>query len=111
MTKKALTLLSCIALLCLVALPVAAAAADGSWNGWITDAACGAKGANAAHKACAEKCAKTSKLVLYNTDDKKIYKLDKQDLAKQHVGDEVTVTGKVEGNEIAVDSITAKGGK
>ena len=112
--KRTIALLACLAVLSLVVAPIAAAAAGtaGSWNGWVTDDKCGAKGANAAHKDCAAKCLdKGGKLVFYNNADKKIYKLDKQDLAKQHVGDEVTVTGKVEGNEIAVDSITAKGGK
>ena len=32
--------------------------ADGSWTGYISDSACGAKGANDKHAACAEKCVK-----------------------------------------------------
>jgi hypothetical protein len=106
--KRTFALLTCLALLSLLLAPVAAtaAAAAGSWNGWITDEACGAKGANAAHKACAEKCIeKGGKLVLYNNADKKLYKLDKQDVAKQHIGHEVTVKGKADGQSIAVDSI------
>jgi|HubBroStandDraft_3_1064219.scaffolds.fasta_scaffold172070_1 hypothetical protein len=109
--KRSLIILASLLAIAALILPVAAKAAStaGSWNGWITDASCGARGANAAHKACAEKCAKDgSKLVLYNTGDQKIYRLDKQDVAKQHVGEEVTVTGKVDGNTIAVDSIAAK---
>jgi hypothetical protein len=109
-TTRSTAVLACLALLCLLALPVAASAAatSGSWTGWITDEACGAKGHSADHKNCAVKCAdKGSKLVLYNNADQKIYKLDKQDLAKQHIGDQVTVTGKVDGDKIAVDSIAA----
>lgn len=97
-----------IALAALVALslPVAAAPRAGSWTGWITDSHCGASGAKAEHKDCAEKCAKGgSALLLYNPADKKLYKLDKQDLARQNLGYEVTVKGKVDGDEIAVDSI------
>ena len=106
--KRSMALLACLAVLSLVVAPVAATAAGtaGSWKGWITDEACGAKGANAAHKACAEKCLeKGSKLVLYNSGDKKLYKIDNQELAKQHIGHEVTVKGTADGDKIAVESI------
>jgi hypothetical protein len=78
-----------------------------SWTGWITDEHCGAKGNNAGHKSCALKCAKEhgAALVFYNNADQKIYKLDKQDVAKEHVGGEVTVTGEAEGDSIKVASI------
>src|SRR5207244_1018718 len=78
-----------------------------SWTGWITDGHCGAKGTNAGHKGCALKCAKDhgAAMVFYNNADQKIYKLDKQDLAKEHLGSEVTVTGEATGDSIAVASI------
>ena len=83
--------------------------AAGSWSGWITDDSSGAKGANAALKDCAVNCAeKGGSLVLYNTADKKLYKLDKQDLARQHLGHEVTVKGTAAGDKIVVDSISPK---
>jgi hypothetical protein len=76
------------------------------WTGWITDAGCGAKGANAEHKGCAMKCAgKGQALVFYNKADQKLYKLDKQDLAKEHLGHEVTVSGEADGDAIKVSSI------
>jgi hypothetical protein len=109
--KRTFAVMACLTALCLAVMPIAAAAAAGSatagsWTGWVTDTACGATGANAEHKACAEKCLeKGSKLVFYNNADKKIYKLDKQDVAKQNIGHEVTVKGQVDGNTIAVDSI------
>lgn len=112
--KKTFALLACLALVALLVAPVTAAAAgtSGSWSGWITDEACGAKGASAAHKDCAMKCiAKGGKLVLYNTGDKKLYQLDKQDLAKDNIGHEVTVTGTVDGNAIAVASIAPAAAK
>jgi len=84
--------------------PMAARADD--WKGWISDDHCGAKGAKAGHEACALKCmAKGSKLVLVNTADGKIYKLDKQKTAKKHLGHEVTVKGTVKGDAIKVASI------
>jgi tetratricopeptide (TPR) repeat protein len=82
-------------------------AALASWTGWITDDKCGAKGAKAEHKACAEKCfAEGHKLVFYNNADKKLYMLDdKQHLAMQHLGYEVKVGGTVNGAAIEVLSI------
>ena len=106
--KRTIALLACLAVLSLVVAPIAAAAAGtaGSWNGWVTDDKCGAKGANAAHKDCAAKCLdKGASLVFYNNADKKLYKLDKQDVAKQHIGHEVRVKGTATGDSIAVESI------
>ena len=95
------------ALLIALVLVVAPALYAGSWTGWITDEHCGAKGNNADHKACALKCAKehNAKLVFYNNDDQKIYSLDNQKLAMDHVGHEVTVNGEVKDGAITVSSI------
>jgi hypothetical protein len=89
---------------------------SGTWSGWITDTICGAKGANAGHAACAEKCVKEhgAKYALYNPADKKVYVLDPQEKAVGHAGHEVTVTGTLEGDTIHVTSLTmnaAKGGQ
>ena len=98
------------ALLTLTVAALAGAGTKGTWTGWVTDEHCGAKGASADHKACAEKCLKNGgKLVFYNTNDKKIYALDNQDLAKQHIGHEVKVTGEAEGKSIKVASIAPAG--
>ena len=79
-----------------------------SWTGWVTDANCGAKGAKAEHKACAEKCHKGgTPLVFYNDADQNLYELDNQDLAGQHLGHAVTVTGTLDGKKIAVEKIEA----
>jgi hypothetical protein len=100
------TMLTGLAVLFLLQ-PVAARAGDATnWKGWISDDHCGAKGAKAGHEACALKCmAKGSKLVLVNTADGKIYKLDKQQTAKKHLGHEVTVKGSAKGDSIKVASI------
>ena len=105
--KRTLVTLFALAFVALIALPLAhAGGTKGSWTGWITDEHCGAKGANAEHKGCAEKCMeKGGKLVFYNNADKGIYSIDKQDVAKGHLGHEVTVKGTVEGKAIMVDSI------
>ena len=110
MQKKLIVLFALLALT--LAALAGAAGTKGAWTGWVTDEHCGAKGANADHKACAEKCAgKGSKLVFYNNADKKIYGLDKQDEAKAHLGHEVKVSGELDGKDIKVESIAAAGGK
>ena len=110
---KRLSVLVTVLAVVFALLPLASLMADaGSWNGWITDDSCGAKGAKAEHAACAKKCLdKGGKLVFYNNGDKKIYKLDKQAVAKEHIGHEVTVTGTATGDSIAVESIAAAAAK
>ena len=106
--KKTVVLFALLALT--VAALAGAAGTKGTWTGWVTDEHCGAKGASADHKACAEKCmSRGSKLVFYNTADKKIYGLDKQDVAKANLGHEVTVTGELDGKDIKVESISPAG--
>lgn len=95
-----------LTVLALLLVPALQAA---TWTGWITDAACAAKGNNAEHKACALRCAgRGEKLVFYNNADQKIYALDKQDEAKAHLGYEVNVTGELDGDSIKVTSIDEK---
>ena len=95
-----------IVLLMILVLIVAPGLYAASWTGWIVDEHCGGKDASAAKKGCTLKCAESgAKFVLYNTADKKTYKLDKQDEAKAHVGAEVVVTGEAEGDSIKVTSI------
>jgi len=106
--KKALFALTAAALL--VAGFAYADHHAGSWNGWVTDDHCAAKGANAAHADCAKKClGNGGKLVFYNSADEKIYNLDNQKLAEEHIGHEVVVKGTAEGDTIKVESIEKKG--
>jgi len=106
MMKRTLVVLLTLLVLALFALPLAAAGTKGTWTGWITDDHCGAKGAKAEHKSCAERClGRGGKLVFYNSADEKLYSLDNQDLAKEHLGHQVQVTGEVDGTAIKVESI------
>lgn len=98
--KKALVVLA------LTALFLPALAAADSWTGWITDEHCGAKGAKAEHASCAKKCMdQGGKLVFFNSADQKLYSLDNQKLAEEHLGHEVVVTGTADGTSIKVESI------
>ena len=75
-------------------------------TGWITDSYCGKNNANAGGKACTIKCYKDgAKLVLFAKD--KLWELDDQEMASEHVGHEVEVTGVVEGEVIQVSGIKA----
>lgn len=101
--KKALVVLALFALL------VPALASADSWTGWITDDQCGAKGKgnNADHAACARKCLEQgAKLVFLNNADQKLYSLDNQKLAEEHLGHEVVVTGTAADGGIKVESIS-----
>jgi hypothetical protein len=82
-----------------------------TWTGWISDSSCGVKGANAAHKACAQTCMKTkgASWVFVNSE-KKVIPIHNQDAvsADKDLGQQVTVTGHVmEDGSIHVDSIAA----
>lgn len=91
-------------------LPALAAGQGGEWTGWITDEHCGAKGAKAGHKDCALKCYNDGgKLVFYNDADKKLYKIDKQEVAKEHLDHRVTINGTVDGDSIKIESIQEAG--
>jgi len=81
--------------------------ADGSWTGYITDSACGAKGANDKHADCAVKCVKEkgAKYVFVNDADKKVYAIDAQDKVAAHAGHHVTVKGSVEGGNLKLSGI------
>ncbi len=73
----------------------AAFAAD-TMTGWVTEAHCGAKGANAGHKECGDKCVKEGqKVAFYDNATKKVYNFD-ADCQKPMEGmmaQEVTLTG------------------
>jgi hypothetical protein len=75
-------------------------------NGWITDAKCGAKGANAAGAACTQKCvASGEKMVIVTDGDSKVLAVDNQDALKGHEGHHVAVTGTVNGAAIHVNGV------
>lgn len=62
-------------------------------TGWITCGYCGKANANPEGKACALACAKKGARLLLFSDDR-LYLLSDQDLAREHVGHEVVVTGR-----------------
>jgi hypothetical protein len=91
----------------LISMTMLAAAKDMSWDGWISDSKCGAKGANAAHEACAKKCIDAGeKPVLVTDKDQKVVPIDNPDAVKDHIGHHVQVTGKLDNGMLHVDKVT-----
>jgi hypothetical protein len=103
--RKFLLLLLAGALILMVA-SVSFAGDAQTVNGWVTDAKCGAKGANAGGEACTKKCiAAGEKAVLVTDSDQKVLAVDNPDALKGHEGHHVAVTGRVDGDKIHVDSV------
>ena len=108
MSRRSIPLLSTLAVLTLLWSASALCAAE--WTGWITDESCGAKGANRAHKECAEKCHRGgARLVFFDNAGGKIYRLDDQGAAESNLGHEVRVHGEASGDAIRVESIQPAG--
>jgi hypothetical protein len=76
------------------------------WAGTISDAHCGAMHADASEKsiACAKKCIAGGAAAVFLVGDK-VYKIENQDAIKGHEGHKVTVTGKLTGDTVHVDSV------
>ena len=92
---------------------VTAAAADQSWNGKISDSACGAKHEEAAEgqgkmpdRECTEACLRGGSLYVFVVDGK-VFKIANQSHAdlKTHAGHTVTLTGDLKGDVISVSKI------
>ena len=75
-------------------------------TGWVTDAACAGKGRGGeAHAACAKKCGGEKGDLALVTDDKKVIKVHNPDSVRSKAGEKVTVSGKLDGDSIHVDSV------
>jgi len=109
--KRAIGMFGLLAVLCAtISVASFADSKTTTWTGWISDNACGVKGANAAHKACAVTCMKTkgAAFVFVNTSDQKVIAINNQDAISldKNVGQEVKVTGHLMGDgSMHVDKI------
>jgi hypothetical protein len=103
MTKK-------LAILVVLLLVVGSMVWAGSqtWTGTVSDSRCGTKHAVASEKsaACVIRCVKHgAKYVLVS--EGKVYQLDAQDKFTDFAGKSVKVTGSLQGDTIAVESVEA----
>jgi hypothetical protein len=77
------------------------------WTGYIVDQNCASKKEMLGNEACAKSCIGRGSPAVLATADGKVYKIADQDKVKAEAGKKVTITGKMEGDEIKVDSIKA----
>ena len=97
------------AVLLLVTVWAAASPASTSWDGWISDSKCAAKGANEAHAQCAKKCiAGGEKPVLVTDKDQKVVPIENPSAITGHEGQHVKVTGSLTADgAVHVDKVAA----
>ena len=73
----------------------------GSWQGWISDAKCGAK----VDADCAKKCIGGGEaMVFVNDKDKSVLHITNPDVMKDHVGHHVKVKGSVADGKLTIAS-------
>ena len=79
----------------------------GEWKGTISDAKCGAKHADASDKSqgCVKACVKGGSAAVFITEDGKVLKIHNADAVADHLGHKVTLTGKLDGDSVHVDSV------
>ena len=83
---------------------ISAMAAD--WTGYIVDKGCSTKGqAMWTNEKCAASCIKRGDPAVFVTDEGKVYEVTNQDKVLAHAGHKVTITGKMDGEKITVDSV------
>jgi Protein of unknown function (DUF5818) len=80
------------------------------WTGYIADANCaakqGAKAASDGHAGCAQGCIKKGAAAVLVTSEGKVFTIHNQDkVVPDHVGHKVTISGKLDGDSIHVDSV------
>jgi hypothetical protein len=77
------------------------------FSGYIVDQACSGKKAMWEDTACVTRCIKRGSPAVLVSEEGKVYKIANQDKIKEETyGKKVTVTGKMDGDTITVDSVT-----
>jgi hypothetical protein len=79
----------------------------GEWSGYIADSKCKHTDGTDKSIACTQSCIKKGADAVFVTSDDKVLKIDKASLDKvtPHYGHKVTVTGKVSGDTLTIDTI------
>jgi len=106
---KRIALVAAALMLC--AVWAVANPASTTWDGWISDSKCAAKGANAAHAQCAKKCVEGGeKPVLVTDKDQKVVPIDNPAALSGHEGEHVKVTGTLTSSgAVHVDKVAVSG--
>jgi hypothetical protein len=92
----------------LLSMMAMAAPKDNSWDGWISDSKCAAKGANASHAQCTKKCIEGGeKPVLVTDKDQKVIAIENPAAVSSVEGQHVKVTGTMtDSGSVHVDKVT-----
>jgi hypothetical protein len=77
------------------------------WTGYIVDKNCASNKGMLGNEQCAQSCIKKGAKAVLVTDDGKVYAIEEQDKVVPVAGKKVTVTGKIKGDTINVDSVKA----
>ncbi len=88
-----------------LALGLAAIGMAAEFKGFVEDTKCSTNPAMKNDADCAQKCIKGGSPAVLVTDDGKIYKISNQAKIVDHAGMKVTVTGKLTGDTITIDSV------
>ena len=83
----------------------AASAMAADVTGYIMDKSCAGKKAMMGDEACAKRCMGRGDPAVLATEDGKIYQISNQDKVKESAGKKVTVSGKLDGTTLTVESI------
>ena len=94
-----------ISAVALMTLGLAASGLAAEFKGFVEDTACSTKPAMKGDAACAQKCIKGGSPAVLVTPDGKIYKIANQDKIVASAGMDVTVTGKLMGDTLTIDSV------
>src|ERR1700722_16014424 len=88
-----------------LALGLAASVLAAEFKGFVEDTKCSTNPAMKNDSDCAQKCIKGGSPAVLVTPDGKIYKISNQDKILASAGENVTVTGKLKGDTLTVDSV------
>lgn len=75
-------------------------------TGYIIDKSCASKKEMWGDEACAKRCIGRGQPAMLVTEEGKVYNVSNQDKVKELAGKKVTVSGKVDGDTVTVDTVT-----
>jgi hypothetical protein len=94
-----------ISAVALLTMGLAAAGMAAEFKGFVEDTKCSTMASMKGDADCAQKCIKGGSPAVLVTPDGKIYKIANQDKIVASAGLNVTVTGKLKGDTITIDSV------
>ncbi len=94
-----------ISAIALMTMGLAASGMAAEFKGFVEDQKCSTMAAMKGDADCAQKCIKGGSPAVLVTPDGKIYKIANQDKIVASAGQNVTVTGKLAGDTLTIDSV------